>query len=80
MQLCMAMNRRARADEDLLQDTARHTRLVELVEGGDLDAVLAELAQHGDRTFLEGIEHRLDGHTEVSLAWLAQARTPRGAE
>jgi DNA-binding GntR family transcriptional regulator len=75
MQLCMAMNRRARVDEDLLQDVERHRRLVELVEAGDPDAVIAELDRHGDRTFLDGIENRLGGHTDVSLAWLAQARS-----
>lgn len=75
MQLCMAMNRRARVDEDLLQDVERHRRLVELVEAGDPDAVIAELDRHGDRTFLDGIEHRLSGHTDVALAWLEEARS-----
>lgn len=74
MQLCMAMNRRARVDEDLQQDVGRHRRLLELVEAGDRAAVEHELARHGDRTFLEGIEQRLAGHTEVALAWLAQVR------
>jgi hypothetical protein len=37
--------------------------------------VIAELDRHGDRTFLDGIEHRLGGHTDVALAWLAQARS-----
>ncbi|HEX6517048.1 MAG TPA: GntR family transcriptional regulator [Nocardioidaceae bacterium] len=74
MQLCMAMNRRARVDEDLRQDVARHVRLVELVESGDRKAVERELSRHGDRTFLEGIERRLGGHTEVALAWLKEVR------
>jgi len=74
MQLCMAMNRRARVDEDLPQDVGRHRRLLELVEAGDRAAVEHELARHGDRTFLDGIEHRLDGHTEVALTWLEQVR------
>lgn len=74
MQLCMAMNRRARVDEDLRQDVARHARLVELVEAGDRHAVEHELERHGDRTFLEGIENRLGGHTDVALAWLAETR------
>lgn len=75
MQMCMAMNRRARRrHEDLLQDVGRHERLLELILAGDLDAVLHELQHHGDRTFLEGIEDRLDGHSDVSLQWLEEVR------
>jgi DNA-binding GntR family transcriptional regulator len=72
--LCMAMNRRARATEGLVEDAARHRQLLELIEAGDPAAVLDELAHHGDRTFLDGIESRLDGHTEVALAWLRRVR------
>jgi DNA-binding GntR family transcriptional regulator len=75
MQLCMAMNRRARVDEDLLQDVERHRRLVDLIEAGDPAAVIAELERHGDRTFLDGIENRLAGHTDVALTWLEEARS-----
>lgn len=74
MQLCMAMNRVARADEDIMQDVARHRRLVDVIESGDPGAVLDELAHHGDRTFLDDIENRLDGHSEAALAWLAEVR------
>ncbi|MGH3354290.1 MAG: GntR family transcriptional regulator [Nocardioidaceae bacterium] len=75
MQLCMAMNRRARVDEDLLQDVARHRRLLDLVEDGDPAAVVDELDRHGDRTFLDGIEHRLEGHTQVAVTWLEAERS-----
>lgn len=74
MELCMTMNRQARVHEDFRGDAARHRRLLDLVEAGDPEAVVAELRVHGDRTFLDGIEVRLGGHTEVSLAWLEQVR------
>jgi DNA-binding GntR family transcriptional regulator len=75
MLLCMALNRRARAgEEDIVQDVARHRHLLDLIEGGDPDAVLHELAHHGNRTFLDGIENRLGGHTDVALAWLERVR------
>jgi DNA-binding GntR family transcriptional regulator len=75
MLLCMAMNRRARGQvEDLAQDSARHRRLLETLERGDAEEILAELSHHGDRTFLDGIEERLGGHTEISLAWLERIR------
>lgn len=76
MMMCMAMNRLARAQrETLLEDVARHRELLERIESGDRDAVLAELAVHGDKTFLEGIEDRLDGHTPDALAWLERVRS-----
>lgn len=75
MMLAMARNRRAReTGEDLRGDLSRHRRLLALVEDGDPQQVLAELARHGDRTFLDDIEAHVDGHTEVALRWLAQHR------
>jgi DNA-binding GntR family transcriptional regulator len=75
MLLCMAMNRRARDEvEDIAQDTARHRRLLETIERGDAEEILDELVHHGDRTFLDGIEERLGGHTEIALAWLDRVR------
>lgn len=74
IELCMTMNIRARVHEDFRGDADRHRRLLDLIEAGDPDAVLAELAVHGDRTFLDGIEERLGGHTEASLAWLEHVR------
>lgn len=76
MLLCTALNRRARArrGETLPQAVDRHRRLHDLVAAGDRDAVHDELARHGDRTFLDGIEDLLGGHTEASLNWLFQER------
>lgn len=78
MLLCIAMNRRARGvGENLLQDVARHRRLLAKIEAGDPAVVLDELMHHGDRTFLDGIEDRLDGHSAVALEWLAALRRGR---
>jgi DNA-binding GntR family transcriptional regulator len=75
MLLCMTLNHRARADnEDLVQNVGRHRRLLGLIERGDRDVILHELAHHGDRTFLDDIESALGGHTDVALAWLERVR------
>ena len=52
--LCMARNLYAREHEfeDLVTHVARHRRLLDVIEAGDPDAVLAELAVHGERSFL----------------------------
>ena len=52
--LCMARNLYTRENqyEDLVTHVARHRRLLEVIEGGDPAAVLAELAVHGERSFL----------------------------
>ncbi|MQA03073.1 MAG: GntR family transcriptional regulator [Streptosporangiales bacterium] len=78
MLLCIALNRRARHDmENLFEDVARHRRLLKKIEAGDPAVVLEELRNHGDRTFLVGIEERLDGHSDVALEWLAAVRAGR---
>ncbi|MDA3627620.1 GntR family transcriptional regulator [Saccharopolyspora oryzae] len=75
LMLSMALNRKARSDlESLGGDVARHHRLLEIIDAGDPQAVLAELAAHGDRAFLDGIETKVDGHTEEALQWLHQQR------
>jgi DNA-binding GntR family transcriptional regulator len=53
--LCMARNLYAREHEyeDLVTHVARHRHLLEVIERGDPDAVLAELAVHGERSFLQ---------------------------
>jgi DNA-binding GntR family transcriptional regulator len=53
--LCMARNvyTREHEGEDLVTHVGRHRRLLQLVEAGDPDAVLAELAVHGERSFLK---------------------------
>ncbi|QVQ52357.1 GntR family transcriptional regulator [Spiractinospora alimapuensis] len=54
LSLCMARNLyvRERLYEDLPTHVRRHRHLLELVEAGSPDAVLAELAVHGERSFL----------------------------
>ncbi len=54
MLLCMARNLYTREHEyeDLVSHVGRHRHLLEVIEGGDPDAVLAELAVHGERSFL----------------------------
>ena len=51
--LCMSRNliARERYYEDLHEHVGRHRHLLELVESGDKEAALAELAVHGERSF-----------------------------
>lgn len=51
--LCVArdLHVRERHDEDLDAHVARHRQLLALVEAGDPEAVVAELAAHGERSF-----------------------------
>lgn len=53
--LCMARNlgTRERCHENLVDHVRRHRHLLELIEAGDPQAVLAELAVHGERSFAE---------------------------
>lgn len=55
MVLCMAMNLRVREHqyEDLDRHVERHRKLLSLIESGDREAVLAELAEHGERSFAD---------------------------
>ncbi|MFC7331037.1 GntR family transcriptional regulator [Marinactinospora rubrisoli] len=73
MLLCMALNRRARArrDETLAEDAQRHRRLLDLIEAGDPEPVLAELERHGDRTFIADIAGTLEDGSAQARAWLA---------
>lgn len=76
MLLCMALNRRARAQraETMAEDVQRHRRLLEVIEKGDPAAVLNELEHHGDRTFLHDIAEALDEGTPEAREWLAGER------
>ncbi len=75
MRMCMAMNRRARAEiETAREDAARHRPLMELVEAGDTEAMAHALAHHGQRTYLLGIEDDAEGHSPESRAWFARIR------
>ncbi len=53
--LCMSRNldTRVRYHENLVEHVRRHRYLLELIEAGDPQAVLAELAVHGERSFAE---------------------------
>lgn len=53
--LCMARNLyvRERYHESLVDHVGRHRFLLELIEAGDPQAVLAELAVHGERSFTD---------------------------
>jgi DNA-binding GntR family transcriptional regulator len=55
MLLCMSRNldARERHHENLVEHVGRHRHLLELIEAGDPQAVLAELAVHGERSFAE---------------------------
>jgi DNA-binding GntR family transcriptional regulator len=75
LQLCMAMNRRARASiETMLEDAARHRPLLDLVEAGDVDGMLHAIAHHGQRTFLLDLDEHVQGHSPESRAWLDRIR------
>lgn len=60
--VCMAMNLKFR--EQLYNDprdaVKRHVALVELLEKGDLEEVLQELRDHGDRTFIDRLDQLID--------------------
>lgn len=81
MQLCMAMNRRARADmESIREDAIRHRPLLDLAVSGDADGLLAALRDHGQRTFLLDAEEHLGGHSAESRAWFAGIRAQLEAD
>lgn len=73
MLLCMSMNRRALADRESLGDNAaRHRALVDLVETGDPERVLAGLDAHGHRSFLPDLDSRFLDSTDA-MTWIGNA-------
>jgi DNA-binding GntR family transcriptional regulator len=75
MRMCMAMNRRARAEiETAREDAARHRPLMDLVEAGNVEGMAHALAHHGQRTYLLSIEDDAEGHSPESRAWFARIR------
>jgi len=75
LQLCMAMNNRARRNlEDLAGNVERHRTLLTVIEGGDLTEVQSALREHGHQTFLFDVVPQLDGATEQSTQWLNELR------
>ncbi len=75
MRMCMAMNRRVRAEiETPREDAARHRPLMDLVEAGDYEGMAHAVAHHGQRTYLLTIEDDAEGHSPESRAWFARIR------
>lgn len=69
MQLCMGLNRRARAGQETLSgDADRHRSILAAVEAGAVAAVQDELLHHGDLSFLDGVRD-LPSSPEAD-AWL----------
>src|SRR3954470_21236680 len=61
LQLYMATNMRREAEARSPEEGARrHRRLYDVIVSGDVDAALAELAEHGARTFLAAELHPTD--------------------
>ena len=54
LRMCMAMNLRFRREQygDPHETVRRHQILIDLIGAGDLQGLLAELEDHGDRSFL----------------------------
>jgi DNA-binding GntR family transcriptional regulator len=61
LQLCMAINLNFRKQlyHDPGDAVLRHQRLLTLIEGGELEPLLDELAHHGDRSFLTNLDEFL---------------------
>jgi DNA-binding GntR family transcriptional regulator len=62
MQLCMSKNLRteARSAGGLFEGCRRHERLLDAVRTGDLERVRAELARHGERSYLASTDRRAE--------------------
>ena len=68
LHIYIAANTRAREErnESLDENIERHRRLLAAVERGDREEVLSELANHGDRTFLEEMTNGMQGARGVA--------------
>jgi DNA-binding GntR family transcriptional regulator len=68
LHIYIAANTRAREEhhESLEENVERHRRLLAAVERGDREQVLSELANHGDRTFLEEATNETHGAQGVA--------------
>ena len=68
LHIYIAANTRAREErnESLDENIERHRRLLAAVERGDRDDVLSELANHGDRTFLEEMTNEMQSARGVA--------------
>jgi DNA-binding GntR family transcriptional regulator len=63
LQMCMAMNLNFRRQlyNDPDDVVRRHEHLLRLIGAGDVDEVLHELANHGDRSFLSELDELIGG-------------------
>lgn len=68
LHIYIAANTRAREErnESLNENIERHLRLLAAVERGDREVVLLELANHGDRTFLEEMTNEMQSARGVA--------------
>lgn len=81
MQLCMALNRRARASiESIREDAIRHRPLLDLAVAGDSDGLHRALKDHGQYTFIVDAEDLVGGHSRESRAWFANIRSVLGID
>nr|WP_244954058.1 GntR family transcriptional regulator [Spelaeicoccus albus] len=75
LELCMAMNNRARRRlEDLTGNVERHRTLLAVIERGDCAEITDALDHHGSETFLIDVVDQLDGASDESAAWLERLR------
>lgn len=58
LEFCMACNLRFREQMygDRQDVVPRHARLLQIIESGDTEAVLQEIANHGNRSFLDNLD------------------------
>ncbi|WP_243787752.1 GntR family transcriptional regulator [Saccharopolyspora gloriosae] len=77
LMLAMTLNHRAPDRALLHTDLSRQRRLVGVIDGGDADTVLAELARCTDPSMFDGIESTVGGHSEEAVQWLRRERAYR---
>lgn len=81
LELCMAMNNRARRRlEDLAGNVERHRTLLGIIERGDFEEIENALSNHGSDTFLVEVVDQLDGASDESDAWLENLRAHAAEE
>lgn len=80
LELCMALNNRARRTVETLADNVeRHRSLLRIIEFGDQNAIDTAMEQHKSNTFLLDIIDQLDGATDQSARWLEHLRAATSA-
>ncbi len=72
LRMCMQLNRAARAERESLTDrAARHRRMFEKIESGDVEAVLTELSDRASLSFVLTYAADHPPTTRESEVWLA---------